>query len=66
LLDSFNGIGFGTQGLSGSNISYLTWHDTGGFVQISTLNFTAGIGSRTFYDPSLWLGLSRAGIPEKV
>lgn len=38
LLRSFNGNGSGTQRL-GSDISYLTWHDTGGFVQVSTLNF---------------------------
>ena len=39
LLGSFNGVGDGTYTLTGTNISYLTWHDSGGYVQISTLSF---------------------------
>ena len=39
LLDSFNGVGSGTTNLGGLGISYLTWNDSGGFVQISTLTF---------------------------
>ncbi len=39
LLDSFSGSGFGNVTLTGPNISYFTFHDTGGFIAISTLTY---------------------------
>ncbi len=40
LLDSFsNGVGIGTTTLTGTGISYLTWREAGGFVQISGLSY---------------------------
>ena len=36
----FSGSGAGTQTIVAPNISYFTWHDSGGFVQVSNLRFT--------------------------
>jgi hypothetical protein len=60
LLDHFDGEGFGTQPLVGS-IAYLTWHNTGGFVQISSLHF---LRSSPVPEPSSFLlvGSSLAGL----
>ncbi len=42
LLDSLSGlVGNGTAVLTGSEIAYMTWHDSGGHVQVSTLTFGA-------------------------
>ena len=35
----FSGSGSGTEVINAANISYLTWHDSGGYVQISNLRF---------------------------
>jgi hypothetical protein len=41
-LDSLSGlVGYGTAVLTGSEIAYMTWHDSGGLVQVSTLTFDA-------------------------
>lgn len=60
LLDGFVGEGSGTEALGGS-IAYLTWHNTGGFVQISSLHF---LRSSPVPEPSSFLlvGSSLAGL----
>lgn len=39
LLYSFNGTGSGTEVINLAGIGSLTWHDTGGHVQISNLRY---------------------------